>query len=448
MAIFKNKRKAILLLSGDVLFLVIALWSSLLIRNLEFPRNELFLSHLIPFSILFVIWILAFFVAGLYEKQTLILKNVLPNILLRTQIINIIIAVLFFYFIPYFNIRPKTNLFLYLIISSGLILLWRLYLVPFFVVRQSKHNAIIIGSGSEVKELWLEVNNNTEYPFKFVQSIEIDNLDHIDFQEEVVNKVYVDDISLIVADIRNPKVESILPQLYNLIFSNTQFIDTYRVYESVFNRIPVSIVGYTWFLENVSSRKRVTYDAIKRIMDIVISAILGILSLIFYPIVIVLIWLDDRGNAFIVQDRIGKGGKRIKLFKFRSMNVSDGGKWVTDDDNRITRIGKILRSTRIDELPQLWNVLRGDISLIGPRPDILNNFITLKEELPYYTIRNIVKPGLSGWAQINQENPPQSIEETKIRLTYDLYYIKNRSLLLDIKIVLQTIKTLMSRTGR
>lgn len=448
MAIFQNKRKAILLLLGDVLFLVVALWSSLLIRNLEFPENELFLSHLIPFSILFVIWILVFFVAGLYEKQTLILKNVLPNILLRTQIINIVIAVLFFYFIPYFNIRPKTNLFLYLIISSALILLWRLYLAPFFVVRQSKHKAIIIGSGAEVKELWLEVNNNTEYPFKFVQSIEIDNLDHIDFQEEVVNKVYTDDISLIVADIRNPKVESILPQLYNLIFSNTQFIDTYRVYELVFNRIPVSIVGYTWFLENVSSRKRVTYDAIKRIMDIVISSFLGVVSLVFYPFVISAIWLDDRGSAFIVQDRIGKNGKRIKLFKFRSMNVSDGGKWVTDGDDRITRVGKILRSSRIDELPQLWNVLRGDISLIGPRPDILNNFMTLKEELPYYTVRNIVKPGLSGWAQINQENPPQSIEETKIRLTYDLYYIKNRSLLLDIKIVLQTIKTLISRTGR
>ena len=136
------------------------------------------------------------------------------------------------------------------------------------------------------------------------------------------------------------------------------------------------------------------------------------------------------------------------MLKFRSMKASDGGKWVTAGDNRITRVGKFIRASRIDELPQLWSVVRGDMSLIGPRPDINDLGVKLSEEIPYYKIRNLVAPGLSGWAQIRQELPPQSLEETKIRLAYDFYYVKRRSITLDLKIALQTIKTLLMRVGK
>jgi lipopolysaccharide/colanic/teichoic acid biosynthesis glycosyltransferase len=130
------------------------------------------------------------------------------------------------------------------------------------------------------------------------------------------------------------------------------------------------------------------------------------------------------------------------------MTSNDSGVWVGESDSRITKVGKFLRATRIDELPQLLNVIKGDMSIIGPRPDIIGLFDDLSSSLPYYTIRNVVKPGLSGWAQTNQEIPPQSLEETKIRLAYDLFYVKNRKLILDVKIVLRTLKTLVSRTGK
>jgi len=190
------------------------------------------------------------------------------------------------------------------------------------------------------------------------------------------------------------------------------------------------------------------YDSLKRAMDIVVAGILGVLSLVLYPLVILAIKIEDGGPVFIMQDRIGQGNRIIRLWKFRSMRGSDAGVWVTDGDLRVTHVGKILRKTRIDELPQLWNILRGDISLIGPRPDIVALGKKLAQELPYYTVRNLIKPGLSGWAQIKQDIAPQSLEETRERLAYDLYYLKNRSFILDLIIALKTVKTLLSRTGR
>ena len=183
-------------------------------------------------------------------------------------------------------------------------------------------------------------------------------------------------------------------------------------------------------------------------MDIIVAGFAGIITLPIYTFVAFAIKMEDSGPVFIWQERIGKNGKIIRIPKFRSMKESDNGKWVTEGDDRITKTGKILRASRIDELPQLWSVIKGDLSLIGPRPDIKNLGMQLSKEIPYYNIRSIIKPGLSGWAQINQELPPHSLEETKMRLAYDFYYIKNRSLLLDIKIALKTIKTLLSRTGK
>jgi lipopolysaccharide/colanic/teichoic acid biosynthesis glycosyltransferase len=182
-------------------------------------------------------------------------------------------------------------------------------------------------------------------------------------------------------------------------------------------------------------------------MDIFIAGVLAVLSLLVYPFVIFAIKIEDGGPIFIIQERVGQGNRPIKLWKFRSMRGSDGGVWLTKEDGRVTRVGRFLRRSRIDELPQLWNVVFGDISLIGPRPDIMDLGKKLAQELPYYTVRNLIKPGLSGWAQLKQDLPPQSVAETRIRLAYDLYYLKNRSFILDVTIALKTIKVLLLRKG-
>ncbi|MBU4480478.1 exopolysaccharide biosynthesis polyprenyl glycosylphosphotransferase [Patescibacteria group bacterium] len=443
-----NKKEPIILFLGDIFFLCLALWFTLLFRYWDVPSFDFFKEHLTPFSFLFVVWILNFFVAGLYEKHTLILRKKIPSIIFNTQIINSVIAVVFFYFIPFFGIAPKTNLFIYLILSSGFIFVWRYYSVSFLGFRK-KQNAILIGSGKEMVELRDEIKNNNRYNIELVSFVDLKEVDGIDFQEEIINRIYSENVRSVIVDLKNKKVSEILPHLYNLIFSDVRFVDMYKVYEDIFDRAPLSLVGYNWFLENISSKTHMAYDFLKKIMDVAIAFILGVISLIFYPFVYLAIKLDDGGPAFFVGERVGQNGRIIKLLKFRSMGVSSKGGGI-EDEPKITKVGSFLRKTRIDELPQLFNVLKGDLSLIGPRPECFDLVKKYNEVIPYYNIRHLIKPGLSGWAQMYHKNHPHhglDIGETKVKLSYDLYYIKNRSLILDLKITLKTIRTLLSRAG-
>jgi len=442
-----NKKDSVILFLGDLFFFIFSLWLTLLVRYLNVPSAKIWGDHIVPFSVLFFVWFFSFYVAGLYKKHTLILQKSLSNILFNTQIINITLAVIFFYFIPYFSIAPKTNLFIYLIISFSMIYIWRIYIFN-LITPNNKENALLISGGKEAKELFYEINNNERYHFIFSHVVDLENETDQNLDKKILEIINEKKITIIVSDINHKKVSELIPQLYELIFEKVQFINTNELYEFIFDRVPLSMMNYSWFIKNVSTKNQIAYDFLKRLMDIVIAVFLFIFSLILYPFVILAILLETKNKPFIVQERVGKDNKKIKLYKFRSMTSNDNGKWITDGDNRVTKIGKIMRSSRIDELPQLINVLKGDVSLIGPRPDIVGLFKDLSEKVPYYTIRNIVKPGLSGWAQTHQEIPPHSIEETKIRLSYDLFYIKNRSLILDVKIAIQTLKTLISRTGK
>jgi lipopolysaccharide/colanic/teichoic acid biosynthesis glycosyltransferase len=286
------------------------------------------------------------------------------------------------------------------------------------------------------------VNNNPRYGLEFISSIDLNKMSGVDFQDEVLTRVYSEEVQIIAIDLKNEKVEPILPSLYNLIFSHVKFVDMYKIYEDIFDRVPLSLVEYNWFLENISTESRVTYDALRRIADIILSSLLGLVTLIFYPLVFVLIKLDDQGPVLFAQERVGKNNKIINLLKFRSMTV--------DGSNKVTKVGRWLRASRIDELPQLWNVLKGDMSLIGPRPEIPALVKHYEEKIPYYNIRHLIKPGLSGWAQLYHIDPPKvtaDADKTRRKLSYDLFYIKNRSLMLDLKIALKTIKALLSRSG-
>lgn len=436
-----SRKEPLVLLLGDVLFFIVALWLSLLLRNVEPPSYTLFLTHIAPFSILFVMWIVVFYIAGLYEKHTVILKNKLPNIIGITQLGNSALAVIFFYFVPFFGITPKTILFIYLFASFTLILFWRTY--GYFVLGSHKlSNAIIIGAGEEMKELLSEVNNNSIYNLKFVSSVDLGRVNQNGFWDEVVERVYTEDVSVIAIDLAHENVEPVLPHLYNLIFSKVDFIDMHKIYEDIFNRVPLSLLKYNWFLENVSATPRTAYDSLKRLMDVSISLVLFVVSVFVYPFVYLAVRLSDGGPVFFVQERVGENNKIIKVVKFRSMSL---------DGTHVTSVGSLIRRLRIDELPQLWNVLRGDLSLIGPRPEKPDYVKRYNSEIPYYNVRHIIRPGLSGWAQIHHDTHPHHAPdtiETKNKLSYDLYYIKNRSLLLDLKIALRTLKIIVSFAGR
>ncbi|PSO46613.1 MAG: hypothetical protein BRC24_01070, partial [Parcubacteria group bacterium SW_4_46_8] len=307
-----KKRESLLLFVGDIAILTTSLWLMLLVRYLALPSMDLFMSHLEPFSILFGVWILVFFIAGLYEKHTLLLKSKLPSVILNAQLVNTAIAVFFFYAIPYFAITPKTNLFVYLVISFGLVLLWRNIGSRLFFSAVGRENALLIASGKEMRELKNEVNGNERYSVKFVSAIDIQEVTDDDFQNEIVNRVYAEDVSLVVIDIHDEKIKPILPHLYNLIFSGIHFLDMHKVYEEVFNRVPISLLQYSWFLDNLSHGQQSIYGFFKRAMDMVIAATLAIPSLCIAPFVVLAIKLDDGGKIYFTQKRLGKDNEEVR----------------------------------------------------------------------------------------------------------------------------------------
>jgi len=442
-----NSTRPLVLLFGDLFGFIASLYLALLLRTGTIPLWQEFFNHLIPFTAVFCVWIIVFFVSGLYERRAAALRRDVVSTVIRAQFVNAGLAAIFFYLIPIFGIAPKTMLFIQLALSSVFIIWWRTsgfrMLRPF----ARKSHAVLIASGDEARDLFDEVNGSNRFRFSFVDRISLDRADsHV--ESSLFDYIQNKDVSIVVVDTHDARVGTLFPRMHEIMFKGVRFVRMHDVYEEVFDRVPLSLVREQWFLENISGSASVAYDVLKRLMDVVIAGTLGVLSLVVYPFVALAIKIEDKGDVFIRQNRIGRGGKTISMLKFRSMKSSDGGKWVVAGDNRITRVGKFIRASRIDELPQLWSVVKGDMSLIGPRPDIYDLGVKLSEEIPYYRIRSLVAPGLSGWAQIRQEFPPQSLEETKIRLSYDFYYVKSRSITLDLKIALQTIKTLLMRVGK
>ncbi|HRY62532.1 MAG TPA: sugar transferase [Candidatus Paceibacterota bacterium] len=433
-----GKKDAIFLLLGDILSLILALWVALFIRYQQVPDLTSFETNFFAFLPVFGFWMLSFFIFGFYDKQTTALKKSLPTAIFNVSVINGFVALTFFYLFAFPEVTPKTNLLLCLIFSTAFVIFIRTNI--FDLVRSSKiGNVILVGDSDEIREIGEEILKNKNYG---MNPIVLNNLDENIFQFARDNKS-----GSIIVNLRcggNNKNSAII---YRLLSSDFNIIDAERVYESLFDKISLSCVNDEWFLENNPDRPRFLYDFIKRSFDLVTSFILAIFSLIFYPFVYLAIKLDDGGPVFLYQERVGKNGRLVNIIKFRTMSVSDEGKWVVKNDPRITRVGGFLRKSRIDELPQLWNVLRGDVSLVGPRPELPKLVDLYEKEIPYYSMRHLVKPGLSGWAQIHHEKPPHSIEETREKLAYDLYYIKNRSLALELEIALKTIKTLLSRSG-
>lgn len=241
-------------------------------------------------------------------------------------------------------------------------------------------------------------------------------------------------------------------KLIKYSFSGTRLYNLIEFYEKIWKKIPISHLDDIWFsiasnhfplIHNIFTIK------IKRLMDITLSAIVIIITSPILLLAYLAIIIESRGGAFFYQARIGLNNQPFNIYKFRTMHTGSekGNMYTEKNDTRITKTGYFLRKTRIDELPQLFNVLKGDMSLIGPRPEwtrCVNDYI---EQIPHYQLRHYIKPGISGWAQVNYPYGA-SVEDAQKKLQYDLYYIKNYSFWLDIQIVLKTIKIMLFGKGR
>ena len=228
--------------------------------------------------------------------------------------------------------------------------------------------------------------------------------------------------------------------IYRLLPLEIKIMDLSRFYETIFQKVPLEEIKESWFIEEITLGRRF-YDMFKRTIDLTLSLILNIILLPIIIIIALLVKISSEGSVIYKQERIGKNNRPFILYKFRTMKIDETGPlWTDKNDPRLTFFGKIIRWTHLDELPQLFNILKGDISFIGPRPE-RTELTDLYKKLPYYEIRHTIKPGLTGWAQVNYK-PSASLKEAREKLQYDFYYIKNRSLILDLLILLKTVRYL------
>ena len=445
-------KEAIFLAVGDFVVYFFSLILALTFRYSMLPGRALLSLHLQSFWLLFLLFMLVNFAVGLYDIRSALRRGWNGAAVLTAQLVNAILGVLYFYFIPAV-IAPKANLFIFLIISTLILVLWRAVMYPVVSIAK-KQTALLIGSGKDIDDLAAELSGRGRYGLYFKETIS-PRASAEEMKAAIAEAVKRTDATIVVADLHNDVVESTMPLLYSLVFSGMKFVDASRLYEAVFGRVPLGLVGERWLVENSGTAlgNRRVYDLLKRGMDILMASILGAVSLVVYPFIWIAVKLDDRGPLFVTQERIGKNGRPIRIVKFRSMTANDGGSYLQDGKSKlkVTRVGQFIRLTRIDELPQLWSVLAGHQSLIGPRPELPPLVRVYEEKIPYYNARHLITPGLSGWAQIYHRAHPHhavAIEDASDKLSYDLYYVKNRSFGLDLKIVLRTIQILLQRVGK
>jgi exopolysaccharide biosynthesis polyprenyl glycosylphosphotransferase len=256
------------------------------------------------------------------------------------------------------------------------------------------------------------------------------------------------DINLIVVPQDAKHHPDIGKIFYGLLSSGVEITDLPSFYESVFRKVPLSEIREGWFIEHRIGQKKF-YDDLKRGGEFIFSLFLMIILSPLLLAIALLVKITSRGPAILAQTRIGKNGESFTLYKFRSMYAlaqdgsaeTNGAVWAGTQDPRVTPLGRVLRYSHLDELPQLANIITGKLSFVGPRPERPEIVKKLLEKIPYYEVRLLVKPGVTGWAQINY-GKDQTDEDVKEKLQHDIYYLKNRSVILDFAIVLKTFKSL------
>jgi len=435
----QTKIKASFLILNDIIFLYITLIVTLLLRyngNLAF---SLFTKHIWPFSIIFVFWITTFYINGLYDLKRLKNEPAFFKTFFAAQSINLLIALAFFYLLPFFGVSPRTNLMLFTIIST-LFLVSARYLFNRIIKNTKSQNILIIGTTPDLEKIvdYLKINPQLGLNIKLILKNGLDDPLWLTLPE-IIKKNQISTFVIAPHIKKNQKAAKVI---YDQLTQGIEILDTSTFYEQIFNKTPLTELEEMWFLENVA-RKKIIYEGTKQIIEIFIAIFLTIIFAPFFVIIYLLIKLTSPGPAIYKQVRVGQKERIFTLYKFRTMKIDaekNGPEWSRPNDLRITPIGKILRSSHLDELPQLFNLFKGDISFVGPRPERPEFVRELKEKIPFYEIRHIVKPGLTGWAQINYRYG-SSVEDAYEKLQYDIFYIKNRSIMLDLLIILKTIKT-------
>ena len=456
----QRSEQRILLLTGDMAALgtavLLSLWTWSITAGLSFDWS--FVEGRAAWFLAVPVWMLAL-LASYDHRSALAVRPTVRALAGAAALLFTVYLAVYFY-------APRSELprlvVLYILWNGALLLLgWRLVYIWFSVRLLLSKRVLVLGAseaGRATVELFREtgsdatvvgfVDDNSE-----LWGGEVDGILVVGGSEQLVDTVDLFGVDEIVVAVPQRTRSVLLGVLADCLHQGVEVVQMFQVYEDRLHRIPVRHLESSWLFSSFIEVVR-TKDAsriAKRVLDFV-GAIVGFTMLaVLMPIIAPAVWLDSGGPIFFRQRRLGRGGAPFELLKFRTMvqdSELDGSpQWTQRQDPRVTRVGRFLRRTRIDELPNVVNVLRGEMSLVGPRPERPEFVVQLEREIPFYRSRLLVQPGLTGWAQVNHPYG-DSVRGAREKLEFDLFYVKHRSLFFDLWILVRTVATVIALRGR
>lgn len=432
----------------DIAFCISSLFLALFIKYNKCPTFQEYLIHLKIFIPVIISWILSMYIFYLYSIDVYLPAYKLLFRMFCCYLISSVIGISYFYVFST-RLTPKRILLIYNSLVLGLLFMWHLLCKKFFTNKYFKNKFIFIGYTPDVKSL-LELTKIKYYGNFIFEGIYDENSKYatIKTEQELEEYLFKRNIKTVVITSKYKLTPSLSNMLMDAMGNKTVFYSLPDFYELIARKIPISSISEGWILNNISKAECIIYKSIKRAADIIFSILILFITSPIWLLSTFIIPLESKGPVIFKQKRLGLHSKEFILYKFRSMREENNTyKYTTENDSRITKFGNFMRKTRIDEIPQLINILKGDMSLIGPRPERPEYAIELQKQIPFYNQRLIVRPGITGWDQVSGEYHSPSTEDTYKKLQNDLYYIKNSSLSLDFSIAMKTIATMFMREG-
>ncbi len=432
-----NPFKIAALAVGDALALYASLFVMLILRYGANFYEEFKSSHALPFTFMFALWMIVFYISGLYDLRRLRNNLDFLKTLFLTILVNGLLATAFFYFLPALKITPKTNLFIFIALFTCIEVFWRRMFNKLASSGEAPNRVLLIGNSNVSEELAALVSANPQMGYCIAA-----RLPEVTAGQSIREEVGKHGANVVVVPRRLKHNQTFTSELYKLLSGGIEVRDLAHFYELVTRKIPLSEVEEVWFLEHVANQPKF-YEQLKRAGEILFALLLQIALLPLEAVLALVTIIVSPGPVIYKQTRVGKDAKTFTLYKFRTMRVDAeraGAQWSGIQDDRVTPFGKFLRWTHLDELPQLVNIMKGDLSFVGPRPERPEFVESLKKHIPYYEMRHIVHPGVTGWAQIHHHYAAPDADSYE-KLQYDIYYIKNRSLVLDLAIIVKTLRS-------
>jgi exopolysaccharide biosynthesis polyprenyl glycosylphosphotransferase len=452
-----RKQRQLILLLGDVIIFYLALFGALAIRNFDIPTTVVLFKHVVPFSFAFIGWVAVYYTAGLYSLEIIFDVGKIFSRLGVSVIFSTLATAAMFYVLQVSSVSPKLVLILFSIFTGVLSAFWRLAYTRLTGSRKLRMGVAFVGSNRAVVELLNDSRDLAGMGYvarlvldeTYASAASIAGVPVSSERADLAKAVVSNEVQVVVFGNEAALPAETRRLLFTLLESHPHYMSLVEFYELVFRRLPIGEIDETWILENSNLAGKGGYLAAKRAIDIVVGLAIALLSFPLWPFIALGIAIESRGPIIFSQTRLGKRSLPFTIYKFRTMFVENKGLAADfPGDSRITRIGGFLRATRLDELPQMYNLIRGDMSFVGPRPERPELAARLEGEIPCYRQRLLVKPGLTGWDQVSGEYHSPSIEDTYKKLRFDLYYIKNLSLSLDVSVFFKTILTVLLRTGQ